>query len=357
MPPRILSDLIEAGLPGGRGLLPDPAAGTLREWTSAEIRLRSHRLAAALESYGLLPGTPAAVVAAPSVQSTVALFALWSTGAAVLPLDPVQSDPSILEAMARGAIRFVFVENQAVLDRVLRIRPDLESLEMVLLLEAPEGERPSPALLANSAEAVGATILAEDPERVDRILRRIEADETATIGAASRSHREMLRSGEALRAKTGIEGTDVVLTGFPSGHLEYVPALAASLAVGAAVALGGSGSFPDTLHGEVGLVRPTMILARVEAVDSLCRRYLADAAKRGLLARRIHAWALSKGKDGSRGWKRGLAERLALRTARAWFGGRLRRVMVTGGVPAAGTQDLLVSLGIDLRGLDSAPSP
>lgn len=350
MPLRILPDLLEPGLPGGRLLVPDTAVGTVREWPTAEIRLRSHRLAAALESYGLTPGTPGAVVAAPGAQGLVATFALLSAGASVLPLDPTYSDSSLVEAMGRGAVRFVFVENPGVLDRVVRMRPDLDSLEMVILMEPPEGDRPSPALLASAAEAVGAEILAEDPERVDRILRRVEADENATTGASAGSHRDALRQAETLRARAGIEPGDIVLAGFPFGHPDYVSTVAACLAAGAVPALGRSGSFPDILAAELALVRPSLVLARTEAIDSLCRRYGTETASRGILSKRLHAWALDRGLAPHRGWTYRLADRLVLRKARGWFGGRLRRVAVTGGEPGVESRNLHAALGIDLVG-------
>ena len=345
---RIFPDLLAAPSNSRDILVPDELSGAVRQVSIVELQSRSQRLAAALVEYGLAPGDRGAVLASPGDAGLLAVFGLQSAGATVVPLDAARSNSDLADTMKRAGARFAIADDDTALDRLMRVRPEIDSLEMLLVLRSDTGDRPSPAITLSAAEALGASVLAEDPEVVDRILRRTEGDDVAFLWDGPMTHRALLRNATALQERAAIGNSDVVLLGLPAHVPAHFEALAACISSAGTPALGRGGRFPDAVARECRQCRPTTLLVRSEGIDSTARKYFEERAAAGFVRRKLHAWALEKGIDPPRNpWAYRWADRLVLKQSRMQFGGRLRRVVTFGGPISDEARGLMQSLGFE----------
>lgn len=84
-----------------------------RDWSAAELRASTRRIAAALRTHDVQPGDFVAVCAARSAEWVAAVLAILELGAAYVPLDPHQPLARIRHGVARSNARVVVAHDEA----------------------------------------------------------------------------------------------------------------------------------------------------------------------------------------------------------------------------------------------------
>src|SRR5204863_7150303 len=112
----------------------------------------------------------------PSLGAMMADLAIQALGAAAIPIDPGVRSAALVRMLQRTEPRQIFVCDLAQLDRVIAIRPDLPSLELVLLLAALQGEEVAAAMHVDRVRARGAERLRAHPGLLHELRDRIAPD-------------------------------------------------------------------------------------------------------------------------------------------------------------------------------------
>jgi long-subunit acyl-CoA synthetase (AMP-forming) len=324
MGPNALSHLFEAS--GADGALAVISRGN-GAWSSQTARFGEdvRALAAALSGYGLGEGDRAAVLGSEGSGTLRAGLAVIAAGGTLVPLDPALSDAALRKALASSGAIHAIASDERQLARVLAFRPDLSSLELLLLMSATPSERKPAALLVDTAIEVGRASLAADPSQAGRV-HAVNDDGTACLLVdAAGETRPVGRTGllalaDAFAQILGRVRGKTVLCALPVGGIARLGASLAALSQGATLL------FPDPVERpDAGLDQhpADAVLLDVTGLERLFRAWTEDIEARSWLGRGVTRWALRQGRSTPRdGWKHSLAQGLALRGLRAKLGGR-----------------------------------
>jgi hypothetical protein len=226
--------------------------------------------------------------------------------------------------------------------RILALRPELPALELILLDSAAPSERRTAALLVDAAIAVGAAGLADDPDVLRKAAAgdegvaflRVDADGACRPIARTR----LLTLTEAIARSVGIGRETTVFAALPVGSPERLGASLAALSRGATLLLHDPAERPDAGLREHP---PDAILLDVEGLRRLHRAWLEDIEAKPRLGRAVAGWALRQGHEAQKdGWKRRLAEKLALTGLREKLGGRTTRLDLIGAAPKSAPAEI-----------------
>ena len=356
--PALLELLDDLGARAGRSVL----FRTNGEWSVPPERFdrRVRALAAALAGFGLPAGGRVAVLGEEGHHTLVAHLGVLAAGGALVPLDPGRPPESIRAAIEASGATHAIASDETRLATILRLRPDLPSLEMVLLMSAAPSERKPAALLAETAMQMGEARLQSDPELLRRAVAAEGASGAAVVIAGESGAPRVVTRGAlaALCATTG----DALGLGAGRGVLldlrverpERLAIVLAAAGRGGTVLLAAEGR-PDAglgAHPPVGAALDPRALARLSAA------WDSDLAAQSWLRRRVAGWALRHGQGPDRGWKHRAADALVLRGLRARLGGRLTSIHVPAGSrrPERATA-LLSAVGIELKELPGPQDP
>jgi long-chain acyl-CoA synthetase len=357
---RTLVDFASAALREypGRTLVLEEAGR--REITAAELDRRSLELAAALVTYGLVPGARVAVLTGDGGDALLGLLAAVRAGGTMVPLDPGMADAALLDALARSSVKQALVVDDALLRRILSIRPDLPELDLVLLFREP-GEERAAALTVSGACQVGAQAL----ERAPGLLPRRAAEDSRASAVLrvgkdvelSLSHENLLAAVEAAAEALRIERGETVLSALPAAD-------AAQLALGLSC-LGRGARFAHHSRAEhlgeaLRSVRPGLAVLPSSLAGEL-RLHLESAAGAGRpLGKLLLRFALRQGSrrcradlsagrlPSARSWGWRIAEALVVRRIHEATGGRLSRLVLLGDPLPAPESGPFLHLGLPL---------
>lgn len=288
-------------------------------------------LAAALTAYGLRAGQSVAVLGSEGTDTLRADLAVLAAGATLLPLDPSISDEALRRALdATGAVQAIAADEKQ-LARILTLRPDLPSLELLLLMAAAPSERKPAAMLVAAAVQAGAAFLRDDPECLARTYAEGDGKSTCMLVGIPEERkpvaRNMLAAVAAVIADTvGIGRSKSVLLALPVRGADRLGAALAVLGAGGTILIPDPAERPDA---GVDAHAPDAVLLTVAGLERLHRAWVEDIEGKSWLRRRLTRWALRRGLDRQpKGWKHRLADALVLRGLREKLGGKLEAIYV-----------------------------
>jgi len=358
-PPAPLSLLDELGARAGRSVL-FLIDGV---WSAPPQRFdrRVRALAAALAGFDLPAGGRVAVLGEEGHDTLVAHLGVLAAGGVLVPLDPARSTDSLRAALESSGATHAIASDERRLATILKLRPDLPSLEMVLLMSAAPSERKPAALLAESAMQMGDGLLQSDPELLRRAIAAEGASSAALLIAPGSGERGVV-SRDALAAlcdatgnALGVGAGRTVLMDLPVERPERLAIVLAAADRGGTV-LVATGGRPDSGLTDFPPVGAALDTA---ALDRLSAAWDSDLAARAWLRRSIAGWSLRQGRKGAEsGWRHRLAEVMVLRGLRAQLGGRLSGIHVPAGTrPPERASELLNAVGIGLLELPGRKRP
>lgn len=139
-------------------------AGGAQDFTYADLRGASNRLANVLVSMNVAAGDRVAVLLSQSPEVPIAHFASWKIGAISLPLFTLFGPDGLLYRLADSGAK-VLITDRANLPKIDAIRRELPSLERVIVTDGPGPEGPGMSeLMARASDRFSCKITsAEDP--------------------------------------------------------------------------------------------------------------------------------------------------------------------------------------------------
>ena len=340
-----------------------PADETLTwgEWADA-----SHRVAAALVADGLRPGESVAILAGTGTLWPIADLGVLLAGGVSVGLYPTSAPAQVRQIVADCGARFVVVDGDEQLAKVLAVRAELPALHTIAGADPSEpGTIGWDAWLAHGEGA-----LPRAGAEIDRRVASASPDDTAiliyTSGStgepkgAEISHRCLLASAESIIGALGLKEDDTTLSFLPFCHAaERMFGLYTRIVAGMEAALvpdhtrvwEAARAYGPTLFG--GLPR-----FYEKAYEALHAEHLrAEGVERAAWDRTVEL-----GVERSRllqarqfvpptleeEWRR-VGEPF-FRRARGLFGGRVRRATSGGAVLPAEVAEYLDALGITVLG-------
>lgn len=106
----------------------------IKRWTYRQLGDAVHRLGSGLIAQTVSSGSSVAICAANRPEWIIACFAIWRTGAVVVPLDTQMSDEAMRHALADAEVRLIFTQASEV-DRIKGLAPEETMLVLI------QGER------------------------------------------------------------------------------------------------------------------------------------------------------------------------------------------------------------------------
>jgi long-subunit acyl-CoA synthetase (AMP-forming) len=349
-----LADILDPSERGPRLRVAERAGGAFAE-TADDPLADARALAAALIGYGLAPGSRVAVLGDEGRDALIAQLAVLAAGGALVPLDPSGADEALRAVLGRCGAVFAIASDERQLARLLGWRPDLPSLDLLLLMSATPSERRPAALTFREACEVGAAALGGDPAALRRAMGTDERSPALVYHAQDGAEKVVSRADT-----TSLGGRIVETLGIGRGAPTVVALPVTSLArIAAALGVASRGGTlalaPPSEPLDAGLTAlgPRAALADVGALARLCRAWNDDIAGRPWVSRGLIRWALRRGADPARHpWSRRAADRLVLGKMRRRLGGRLSRIHAVGPPLHPEVAAFFTALGVPVRAFE-----
>src|SRR5262249_54668821 len=142
-----------------------------RTLSAGEVERQVREVAVGLLAYGAEPDARVGLFSENRPEALIVELAVHAYGGTVVPIEPETSTAQLRRCLAATAARRGLASGPLQLERVLEARPDLPLLDLVLLFERPNHATAVASALLDSARALGATRLAEDPGLFESAVR------------------------------------------------------------------------------------------------------------------------------------------------------------------------------------------
>ena len=276
-------------------------------------------------------------------------FANLSAGFVTVPIYDTLTPEKAAYILADAGAKVLFVQDAAMLARMATLRSTLRSLELTVVLA---GQAPvEKGVMGHEAfMAAGREYGRKHPEKLDKAVTLIDADDTASIVYTSGTtgepkgvvltHGNFASNATTALSLVAIGPYDVFLSFLPLSHVfERLAGHFCAYAAGAKVVLARS---VDTLADDMVRSRPTLMMSVPRLYEKMHAKVLAKVASESWLKRKVFQWAMGVGAEGVRlrqdgkpvppGMERKLqrAQRLVFHKLQERVGGRLR-FFVSGG--------------------------
>lgn len=314
-----------------------------------EVERRAACVAAALEGYGVVPGDRVALLSENRPEWAIADYAGTGMGAVVVPLYPTLPAGQVRYILQDAGARVIAVSTRQQLAKILEIRADLPTLQVVICFEEP-GDAPGVVSFATVLEegrrAIDAGRVGSFRERALRVSRDDVATLIYTSGTTGEPKGVMLTHFNLASNVAGafqhglsemIQPGDTSLSFLPLSHVFERMVDYLYWDVGVTIAYAES---IEKVADNLVEVRPNIAVA----VPRVFEKIHAKATGRTGLARKLIDWAAGVGVEvadlrlsgkqpaGMLALQYSLADRLVFSKIRARMGGSIR-CFVSGGAP------------------------
>ena len=327
-----------------------PAGGTWTGISFTELLERVRATSLALRALGVGKGDRVAILSENRPEWAIADYAVLALGAADVPIYPTLPPPQIEYILKDSGATVLFVSSQELLDRVLRVRAMLPSLQHIIAFDP--GSRGNGVKAFRQFEADGQQLPDAGWEEGSRAA---VADDLATIiytsGTTGDPKGVMLSHGNITsNVIAGLKRIPIeedpqqqeCLSFLPLSHIfERMAGHYIMMHAGAIINYAGS---IDTVSSDMTEVRPTIMCSVPRLYEKIYARVLENAMAGSAIKRQIFWWAKRVGEacvdlelagkpvPGALKAQRAVADRLVFRKLRARTGNRLR-FFVSGGAP------------------------
>jgi long-chain acyl-CoA synthetase len=251
--------------------------------------------------------------------------------------------------------RFVVVEDQEQVDKVLEVRQALPHLERIIVSDTRGLEDYGDSLLTSwlEVEALGRDLQTREPHLYDELLAKGEPSNvalllytsgtTGTPKAAMISHRNLLAMASGVMQIDPVNDSDDMVSFLPFAWVgEQLTSVAIGLSAGATVNFAEK---PETMREDLREIGPYLLLSPPRVWEAMCSEYQVKIADAGFIKRAAARIALAIGyriadrqltrQPLGLGWRlfAGIAYLLAFRSLRDKLGLSRLRHAYTGGAP------------------------
>ncbi len=308
-----------------------------------------------LAALGVQKGDRIALLSENRPEWAIADLAAQSMGVVTVAIYSTLPAEQVQFLVADSAARVLIVSDKKQLAKALDLRPNVRTLEHLVVMEAMEAMEAESVITFDEVIARGAaseTAEVSDAE-LDAQAETVSPDDIATLiytsgttgdpKGAMLSHRALLHTGYAVRKVVNLDENDVFLSFLPLCHIiERVGGHYLPLSIGALIVYS-EGVF--AIGNELASVRPTVFLCVPRLYENMQEKITEALAKRQGKDKRIAEWGISVGRECVErrrlgngigpilAVKRAIAERLVLSKMREKTVGGRTRFFVTGGAP------------------------
>ena len=342
--------------------------GIWQEMTWSAYLERVKRFSLGLRALGLQRGDKVAIIGDNRPEWFIAELAAQAAGAASVGLFQDAVPRELAYIIDHADARFVVVEDQEQVDKLLEAKPHLPQVEDMIYYE-PKGLRHyrQPFLLSFSqVEELGR----QHPESFEAAVEAGRGDDLAvlcytpgTTGSpkgAMLSHANLLAAVRNLLAVDPVQPGDEYLSFLPCGWIaEQALGVAGSLAAGLVVNFPEE---PETVQQNIREIGPRLMLAAPRIWENLASQVVVKMQDASWLKRTAYTWGMRVGyelvdRQATRrpippglGARQALAERLVFFPLRDQLGlGRLRRAYTGGAALGPDTFRFFRALGVNLK--------
>jgi long-chain acyl-CoA synthetase len=322
--------------------------------TYSELRRRSELFAFGLASLGLKRGERVSIIAENRPEWVMADQAVAALGGVTVPLYPTMTAKQNEYIFNDSGVRFAVVSNQFQLNKVLRVRENIPTLEKVILMVEKSGPMEPDVLLFSQVLELGEKFARDNPDHVNVSRAMVRPHDLLTLIYTSGTtgnpkgvmlNHDNLVSNIIAAAQVIDFGTeDLLLSFLPLSHsFERMAGYYTALSCGATIAYAES---VETVRDNMLEVRPTIVTTVPRLFERIYSRVLKQVDSSSPLRQKIFHWGVRVGKAHAAAVRTGkspspilalqhaIADRLVFSKLREKTGGRMR-FFVSGGAALA----------------------
>jgi long-chain acyl-CoA synthetase len=314
------------------------------EWESvtwAQAMEAVKTIAAGLVALGIEPEDRIAIASTTRYKWQLCDLAIICAGAATTTVYPTTRAEDVAYVLDDSGSRVVFAEDDAQIAKLYAQRDEIPHVMKVVTFDGQaDGDW---VISMGDLQALGATLLVEDPDVVDRRVDAVLPEHLATLiytsGTTGRPkgvelpHRCWTYVGAAAEALDVLSPDDLQYLWLPLSHSFGKMLTCAQLQVGFPTAVDGR---LEKIVENLAVVRPTFMAGPPRVFEKVHGKVVQTVAEEGGVKAKLFAWAFGVGGRMSRAVLDGrdpglllkaehaVADRLVLKKIRTLLGGRLR---------------------------------
>jgi long-chain acyl-CoA synthetase len=310
------------------------------------------KIAAGLSSLGVNSGDKVALISPNRYEWAFSDFAIISLGAINVPIYPSLMPEQVQYILADSEAKVVICSDEDQYKKVVQVKDQCPNLKSVVVMDMikDDGNHISLEKLMKD----GADLLKDNPDLIKEKVKKIKADDIATIiytsgttgepKGALLTHGNFISNVEGSLHHLSVNESDLFLSFLPLSHVfERMAGHYLVNYIGASIAYAVS---IDTVAENMGEVHPTVMTSVPRLYEKMYAKILENVEIGSPIKRKIFYWALGVGREyvnkimfkqnisGSLQFKRNLAYKLVFSKLAERVGGKMR-FFVSGGAPLA----------------------
>jgi long-chain acyl-CoA synthetase len=339
----------------GKVALREKAYGIWQEVTWQQYYEQVCTLCLGLLQIGMQRGDKIAVISGNRPEWLYVELAAQSAGAIPVGLFVDILPSQVKFILDHAEVRYVVVEDQEQVDKVLEVREELPRLERIIVDDTRGLEDYHDPTLTSLREVqtLGLKRQASEPHLYDELIAKGDPSDVALLAytsgttgppkAAMISHRNLLAMASGVMRIDAIDDTDEMVSFLPFAWVgEQLMSVAIALSAGATVNFPEE---PETMREDLREIGPHIVLAPPRVWEAMCSEYQVKIADAGVIKRKAAQMALAIGhqlaerqlnhQPLSLTWRllAGFAHGLAFRSLQDKLGLSRVRYAYTGGAP------------------------
>jgi long-chain acyl-CoA synthetase len=322
--------------------------------TYTELRRKVELFALGLASLGLKKGERISIIAENRPEWVIADQAAAGLGVVTAPVYPTMTAKQIEYIFNDAGTRLAVVSNQFQLNKVLRIRENVPTLDAVILMNDKGGTPEGDALGFAGIIEMGAEFEKQNPEYFAASMATVKQGDLLTLIYTSGTtgnpkgvmltHSNLVSNIISSAEVIAFGPEDVLLSFLPLSHsFERMAGYYTAMACGATIAYAES---VETVRDNMLEVRPTIVTTVPRLFERIHSRILKQVEAGSPAKKRIFHWAVGIGREYANlirlhknpspvlVAKHVLADRLVYRKLKARTGGKMK-FFVSGGAALA----------------------
>jgi len=316
--------------------------------TWKEVGERATAIAAGLHALGVKPEDGVAIASSTRVEWVLADLGIMCAGAATTTIYPTTEAKDATYILADSGVKVLIAENAGQVAKT--VGTSLPSLTHIVIIDGT-ASADVPVLTMAELEEKGRSLLAADPELVNRIAAGVQPDHLATIMYTSGTtgmpkgvellHASWVWEGMAQADLGVLRSDDLEYLWLPLSHSFGKTIIAGVIVVGLPTYVDGR---IDKIAETLPKLQPTVMCAATRIFEKLYGAINTAMREAGGAKYKIFKWSFRVGREayqrelagkpvgGMLAVRRNLADKLVFSKLRARLGGRFR-VLISGSAP------------------------
>ncbi len=315
-----------------------------------EVGERTRRISCGLLALGLLPEQRCSILSSTRPEWVFADMAILAAAGATTTIYPSNTADECAYIINDSESVFVFVENEAQLEKLLALKSELHRVEKVITFNGKAGHDDW-VMTLSSLEKLGSEWESSHKGEYEKTSASVGPDSLATLIYTSGTtglpkgvmltHDCWVYEGEAIDLLGVIFPSDRQFLFLPLAHSFAKVMEIAFIRLGVPTIIDGD---MDSLVDNIAATRPTFMAAVPRVFEKVYNKVLSSARDGGKFKYSVFKWAVQVGRQVSRLRQKGqeprgvlaaryaIADRLVFSRLRRGFGGRIR-FFISGGAP------------------------